>query len=385
MHLRRIVVTAAVLFAPVSVFAARTDTWDFTGSKVPGSWDGRGWTSATPTEQGLHIITGDGGNMTRPTEWTEPVDAIRLVFGAREGVDGYFVWHRRDAGPTDFLQIPFRIDPGNPSVVTLDPASAGQWDPLADVIGISLPANTEVTLQEMSFSRPDAAEKITGAWKSFWMFDTFKNTSVNFLWGPVLRFSPTDAASLFGNGPPMGWSANRVFYAVLAAGGTLLFFLRGTLRRRFGARGPFLAFAVLSGALWIVYDLRMGAEFFSYALDDVRTYFSQPATARRFRSFDTFYADVALGKDLLQRDPAYAFLFPEGSPLPTRARYLTYPSIPITADEGVQESAKTWLVFRRPDVTVGNDNVLRQDGKELARGGGVVRRFDDTSFIYQIP
>jgi len=218
-------------------------------------------------------------------------------------------------------------------------------------------------------------------WKSFWIFDGFHPTSINFLWGPVLRSTPITQAALFYNPPPQGWSVNRVFYALLVlAGGTALF-LR--FFRRWNSRAALLLFLAVAAALWLFFDARMGAELFTYATTANRGYLQKPPGDRTYGTFGEFYDAVDVSLPLLTSEPTYEFLAPGNIPLESRIRYFTYPSLPVRPDSS--ERPKTWIVLRRPDVAVDSEGRLVVGGTAVTEGGNVIHMFENGSFLYQTP
>ncbi|MEK7218721.1 MAG: hypothetical protein AAB728_04620, partial [Patescibacteria group bacterium] len=267
-----------LLLLPASAAAMRTETWDFTGESIPGEWQMKGWTDARSTQQGFRISTTADGSMARLTAFPHAVDVIRITASAPQDARGLLLWHEPDRPPDEVFQLPLILPAGSSRVDHVDLTVYGVWKGRPDLIGFAFPAGTDVTLETMEFLGFSPLEKLLYNWKSFWTFDTFNASSINFLWGPILRSAPVSRAALFDAPPPQGWSANRVFYAVLAAGGFLLW-----LWRRYGKGGrrrALLLFLALTGGLWLFYDLRMGAEFFWYAKWDYDTYFSRPREER---------------------------------------------------------------------------------------------------------
>jgi hypothetical protein len=64
-------------------------------------------------------------------------------------------------------------------------------------------------------------------------------------------------------------------------------------------------------------------------------------------------------------------------------QYLTYPSLPAQTENYLKE--RVWFVYRRPDILVQDGSLQSRDGTVLAKGGSIVKRFDESSFIFMIP
>lgn len=382
------------IFAPLGASAATVSTWDFRGSQMAQGW-GASYLIVTPGPEGLRIRSEQQGALFHGPRLAHPIEAVRLTFAATTGqMEAIFAWQPRSAAPGTLLQIPVRIEGTSPETVDIDLWPYEEWDSRPETIAIGFPPGADVTLASVEAIDWSALENATEAWKSFWVFDDFKAYSINFLWGPLLHFNPIGRSRLFQSGPglpPIGWSGNRLFYLVLGALAGLCA-LHWILRTRCGiavARRRVLglppeagAFALAFLAVWAVFDLRMGAETISYAIDDYRTHVAPPPGARTFRDYLNFYDALERSMPVLASEPHYAFLTVPATPLPTRARYHTYPSTPLF--EGEDASAvRNWLVFKREDVSVGSGGRLFVGGQPVSAPGRILERFDDSSFIFQ--
>ncbi|MFA6039339.1 MAG: hypothetical protein WCV62_01255 [Candidatus Peribacteraceae bacterium] len=373
-------VTLLLLALPVSAVAMQSSLWDFSGGSMPGQWQMKGWTGAQPTEQGIRINTAAEGSMARLTDFPHPVDIIQIRTSAPREVSGLLLWHEPGTPENNVYQLPLAFQAGSSTVNHVDLTIYPAWKRHPDLLGFAFPAGTDITVETMDFYGYNAFERMGNAWKSFWTFDTFNASAINFLWGPILRSAPVSRAALFDAPPPQGWSANRLFYGVLLIGGLLLWLWQWRSKRENARRRALLLFLALAGSLWLFYDVRMGAEFLSYAKWDYDTYFTRAPEEREFRRFENFYRAVDLSLPALTASSTYGFLCPPGFPFPSRVRYFTYPSIPVETDALPRPA--TWLVFRRNDVRVDGQGRLLEGDKVIAEGGGILQQFDETSFLY---
>lgn len=370
---------AFLLLLPASAWAMQSTVWDFTDKQVPGDWTITGWSSVTPEAGGLHIQADNDGFMVRRTD-THPVDTIRITVTSQASQQGAFLWHKRSSPEGEMIQLPVTIEAGKEGVITENLQRYPEWDPRADNIGIGLPKGADVTIVRIELITWSTTEKLAAAWRSFWTFDTFNATTINFLWGPILQFSPLND-NVFATQPPQGWSANRLFYALLVAAGAVAMLWR-TGKRRDGKRA-LRFFLCCTLGIWIFYDARMGAEFLRNALSDIRTQALAAPGHRTLLGYDTFYDIVEQSLPLLRTQNSYVAILPANASLLGRLQYFTYPSLPAQKDTYLEE--KVWFVFLRPDISVQDGVLLSQDGTVLAKGGSIVKRFNDSSFMFMIP
>ena len=60
-------------------------------------------------------------------------------------------------------------------------------------------------------------------------------------------------------------------------------------------------------------------------------------------------------------------------------RYLTDPDM-----AGIDyDNDDTWVIYGRPDVTVGTSNNLVMDNEIISEPGRILVRFDDSSFVFR--
>ncbi|MFA6523180.1 MAG: hypothetical protein WCS85_02325 [Candidatus Peribacteraceae bacterium] len=384
--LRKAILLTGALFLllPASAWAMQSTVWDFTRKQVPGDWLVTGWSSVTPTDQGLHIQPDTDGNMVRQIDLPYPVDTIRIIVTSRTNAESTFLWHRRNSPEGELIQLPIGIGTGDESVITEDLRRYPEWDPRAEGIGIGLPKGADVTIIRIELISWSPAEKLAAAWKSFWTFDSFNATTINFLWGPILNFSPLNVGT-FAYQPPRGWSANRLFYALLIVAGAVAM-ARWIMQRRTGRRAGSRAlrlFLSCTLGLWIFYDVRMGAEFLRNATGDIRNYVFAAPGSKVLGGYGNFYDAIQQSLPLLRTQDTYVAILPERASLLGRMQYLTYPSLPAQTENYLKE--RVWFVYRRPDILVQDGSLQSRDGTVLAKGGSIVKRFDESSFIFMIP
>ncbi|TSC58819.1 MAG: hypothetical protein Greene041619_365 [Candidatus Peregrinibacteria bacterium Greene0416_19] len=374
-----------LLIVPAMTEAAEVTTWDFRNAQVPANFDAHGIT-ATPGQDGLRLQTTDReGAIFRDPQFGTPVDAVRLFFSHTMPLKAGLLWHQR-GGADAFLQLPFPLAGGGPETIGIDLSTVDNWDPLADRLGVALPAGSEVVLAGIEFISMGPLEKIAEAWRSFWTFDTELAYTINFLWGPLLTFNPVGRELLFTMQPTNGISANRVFYGLLALAAILLSF-HYLWERRSGVRGlasglPIQVgrFFIVFTIIWAVFDIRMGAEMLSYGVHDLRTFVLRPLGQKEFRNYQNFH-DVLIRSLPLLRQDRYAVLVPDRTPLANHVRYWTYPTQPLFPEEPMA-LARRWFVFRRPDIRVNDNGELVAGDTVLARGS-MLERFDETSFLFE--
>ena len=380
MRLPKAVIIVGLLLVPSFACARQAVTWDFTNGNVPGNWDIRGWSAApTPEADGLHIVTSKDGGMLRTLDAGFGVDMVRVTFARGGNFQASFIWNVPNDSQDTIYQLPFMAEESRPDV-QLDLGSAQGWTRFATRVGLYLPAGTDIFLKSIELSGGTPAEKIFNGWKSFWTFEYFGNTSINFLWGPILRFTPL-YTTVFDSNPPQGWSVNRVFYALLILAAIALAI--AVIIKKYSMRRATQLFFIITFGLWIFYDLRMGLQFLSFVKSDEQ--YVTGATDQ-FRVYENFYAALKKSVPSLQKYPTYVFLYPKGSSVASRVAYFAYPSRPVAENDDTT-GVKTWFVFRRPDVTIDADGRLIRNGgsKVFAIGGKIIKQFDATSFLYQIP
>ncbi len=389
MFVRQLLIGGALTLAaafPAPTQAKEVTTWDLTKDFQPAEWSNQGLT-LTPTAEGLNVQAVQQGAVIRKITTPLKSDSITITFSKGQNADMLLLWHRTDEPGDGLVQLPFSIGPdAPPQTATFDMHRFLEWDPNADVLGIAFAAGTNVTIESITFTRYSALEKLLTAWKSFWTFDQMKVYSINFLWGPLLITYPEGLPTLFDGMPPQGMSINRFYYiAILVAG--LITALWTWWKKRKNSfvelKKPLLVFGGIVALLWVSYDIRMGSELLSYSVHDYQTYISKPAGEKVLRGYLNFYDALEQSLPSLKAHPRYVFLTVDGTPLPKITRYMAYPSRPIEADETIGPDVKYWFVFMRDDISVNEKGELTINGQVSSRPGKILKRFDDTSFLFE--
>lgn len=373
--LARLTFIISLLATPAMAFAAQETVWDFTGGKQPGQWSGTPGMEASATSEGLLLrAVNESAFFGKVAE--HAVDAIIFTLESATDTDAMLLW--RSAGMQQgFRQMPLQLKSGE-QTIALGTSTMPGWARKPEAVGIALPGGATVVIRSIRSEGLSLPERVAEAWKTFWMFDTFGTYSVNFLWGPLVTFDPLSRAQLYEHQPPMALSANRYFYILIALAGIILF----ALARWKKYRNALPVFLGITAMLWVFYDLRMGAEYLSYALTDYRSYISQPAEKKRFRQYENFYAAAEQAVPLLRQDESYTVIPPAQSQVEQILQYETYPSIPARTDEQ-KLASRLWFVFRRPDVRVSSGGLVA-NGQPMTPPGEVLQRYDDSSFLYRV-
>lgn len=349
------------------------------------SWQVSGWNGMTIGKQGMHLHTTENGGMLHPMDLSP--DELRIVYGGPIPQDAILLLHYREDPSYAIRQLALTHPVGdtNGNVQFVDFTGLPVDPSTIDFIGIGLPAGTDTVIQGFELVRYSFAEKIANAWESFRSFNTFDGMSINFLWGPLLRFSEDGVATVFTYIPPLGLSVNVVFSCLL--GIAVLPLALVTVRRGlfvFSREQAVAFFFVCALCVWIFYDVRMGAEYLASVERDAVTFLVPPAGQRTFRSYDTTY-DVLLRAAPFVREhfATFALLRSPNYPIDSRAQYFFYPSV-LQRDIRSPSDVRSWFVFKMPEVTVDADGRLLKSGTVIAEHGHIVQRFDDSSFLYAV-
>jgi hypothetical protein len=326
--------------------------------------------------------------MMRTPDLNHGIESITFHFLTERPTEALLLWHAHNEALTRIYQMPFTIQPdAGTATVALDLTAFPAWDPRTDRLGFAMPAGADVTLQSIELDHWSFTEKLTEGWKSFWTFDTFRSHSINFLWGPVLAFNPVGRATIFAQLPARGMSALRIFYFAIALIGIALllrWFLQTHVQPARRKPWPYVKIFLLgTAAVWVLFDLRMGAELLSYAVTDYRTYVFQPQGQKMLRDHESFEDTVFRAMPVLQSRPVFLFFGPDHTPFTARLRYFAYPSKPAATDEEAHQT-DTVFVFERPDVDTDAQQQLTVDGKAVTGPGKVLERFGPSTFLFRI-
>ena len=381
--LKRATLLAVFLLLPASVLAKQETLWNFLDGNVPGRWEVKGGIPApVPTADGLHIRTDRKGYIIRPTEVSHPIEQIELTYVSPMNVQISLLFRSQDAYyDMPLLELPVSLQPTEePRTITLDVSRYDNWDPATADIGLAFSPGTEFGLREIRLTGYTLPGKAWQGFLSFWEFDAFKPYSINFLWGPHLAFTPAQRAHIFDAASPSGARGNLAVFALIGITAMTALALRwsGKCNARSSARIVLIGIA----ALWVLYDIRMGAEFIGYARNDVQTYWSKPLLERTFRTHLNFQAFAQWVAPKLADEQQYVFI-PPVEEFVDFMRYSTYPALPIRP-EAADDSVRSWVIFANPDVMLSDEGRLTLNGEPISPSGRVVDAYDPDSFVFEV-
>jgi len=362
--------------------ALETIVWDFRTGGDAGQWDIQGFAAPEQLAEGVRLSPdpSTGGRMIRVAE-LPAFDAIRLVFSKTVPGGGSVLWHPRKLAPNLVGELKFALAGQSPETVEMNVSQYADWDADLDAFGFQLDPGSDVVLDRIELLRWSPLEKIQSVWQSFWHFDHFFVYSINFLWGPILQFTPMGEAQLFTTMPPFGWSVNRIFYAILLLTAVILLASWFKHKKANGKKFARMFIGVFL-MLWLIFDLRMGLETMSYAWHDLTSYAWKPPGQKIFRNYQNLYDVIEQSLPHIKNEPHFVFRGPPKTPFLGIARYLAYPSTPLLEGDDTS-SVHHWLIFRRPDIGVTNGR-LTMDGKPITGSGEIIQDFDETSFLFRI-
>lgn len=337
-----------------------------------------------PLPNGIRIFSSAPGAITRSLALPHSVDVIEIMYVSRAGGTLSFVWRKPNTKSNQYYQIPITLKPGSSSqTFTLVPGAVGNWTSHPAAIGFQIPAGVDVTFNTVTLRGWSRAEKLAEAIRCFWTPDTLMAHSINFFWGPLLCSSPQARENLYRSQPPVAHSGMRVLYGILIIG-TLVFALQRWRAHGRWRKGTFLRrMLLLTLGLWIILDIRMGAEFLRNWKIDLDSYLTKPVGQRVFRTirFLPDFATASLG--VLSDQPRYVLLSPSTVTIMNFMHYQTYPSVP-TAGPEEGSGASLWLVYDRPDLAIDAQGRIVEDGAPLSPPGSVVHEFMKGTFIFRV-
>ncbi len=383
MRLRSLLLATALLALPVIASAEQQTVLHLGDQAEQVQWQTVGLPPVTPLENGIYIATTKTGTLARPLTLPYGIDAVTVSYTSPRGASLSFIWRSTDSPAGKYLQIPITLQPSTTATsIVVDMSAVGGWDPHAAAIGFQLPPNTEIIFHDVELNGWSVRESFIEAIKCFWTFDRLKAHSINFFWGPLLCSTPVLRENLYRNQPPIAHSAMRVVYALLAISTGIIAFMAWCKRDGSALKRIFVRSAVLFLLFWIVLDIRMGSELIAAWRYDVRSYLQQSIGKRTFRTMG-FLPDFALAtQGILSDQPRYVFITPTTDTFVNFMRYQTYPSLPVKPEEG--SDAAVWLVYGRPDLTIGSDGRIMEDGKPLSPPGALVHQFAEGIFVFRV-
>ncbi len=375
-----------MLILPFLVHAESTTVWEFSQARVPGQWTVKDLTSVKPSMEGLHVQTQREGLVWRAVELLHPIDVVTVTLTSSAPIEANLLWKARGDPPGRLAQFAFAVEQANvPVTIDIIPGTTRQWNPSTTELGFSFPKGADVVIHDVRLRGWSVGEKFLEGIKSFWVFDTFRPYSINFLWGPLLGFSPPAREQLFQRLPPLAISAVRIFYALLlllGIGGIVLVLItRGSPRVK---RYALTTFGGTFIAVWLLFDVRMGLEILNYARTDMQTYVRPPIGRKKLRTHGDFYDIAQQAMPMLRAVPRYALITENDSPFYQNLRYMTYPALPIVPGNDLS-NISLLLVLHRPDIVVHDNRVILQTGETVAADGRVIADYGSGSFLYGKP
>lgn len=382
-HLLRSTIALFLFAFPFFTFAEGITTWDFADAMHQDAIVHQ-LTDARVTNSGLSIQTSSDGFI----QWGDspipgPADVVTLRVKSADQVESALLWPQDKTDDAELLQLFFTI-PQSDDFIDVDVivSDYDQWDHTAENFGIAFPAGANVVIEKVMFRHWPLHERIVEGWKSYWHFDAFRPYSINFLWGPLIVTNSPAREQLYENLPPHAWSANRIYYVLIAVAGMIAYGLW-----RFGKsdRRANQALLILGGtcvSLWLIFDARMGMEMLAYAKRDIATYVLAPDSDAKLRTHGDFYATVKQMTPFLMEHGRYGLITIPGTPYFANLRYITYPSIPITMEKDTS-GIRLWAVIERGDVTMGAQRRLIDDsGSPLTPPGSIILPINDKNFLF---
>lgn len=369
--------TATVLAVPLQALAASIQ-FDFGEERMNARWEGTGQIDGTLHSNGVLLrTTTDTGAMLTTALLPFSPDTVRLTVSADAPGSLYIVrTESTDAeGTVTMLQkeIAFSVATMQELIAPLDGAMAAEGR--AD-LGILLPPETHVLVHDLAFSTTPWWERGIEGVRSFWAFDAYRPYSINFLWGPLLAWTPGTRAALWKRIPPPELPATYIANMLILGAVILLLFIGWRTGKRRRMRHHLL---ILLCCAWILFDLRMGSEYLRWVADDHAWFLTANRAEAEFRDRSHFYDFVAALRPLLSDRERYIFMAPREWPFLGNIRYLTYPAIPSNA----VHDDDTWVIFDRPDVTLGEDHRLWNEGAPISTPGEVLLAFATGSFVFR--
>lgn len=359
-----------------SVHAMQEDVWNL--SAQGERMHSQNLTHVTVTPEGVDVQTDTDGYLFWDSPLADSVDVLELTAKNTKGVKAALLWYADNANiDTSQSQLDIDLPPSDVfHTVTVIPTDFKSWNWQSKQIGIGFSKGSDALVQKVTWKRWSTSEKVAEGWRTFWTFDLMRAYSINFLWGPLLTFNPIARSVLFDHQPPYAWSADRLFYLMIAAVSAV------ALIRR--TRGAAIFFGCTCIALWVLFDVRMGAEILSYARNDFVSYISQPVEQKILRTHEHLYGDMERALPIIQKYDRFVVLPMQGSPTYANLRYVSYPTVALRPEDD-HTGVKLWFVSR-PGVHIDtNHRLVDEGGTVLTDPGRVALFIDANTFLFATP
>ena len=215
------------------------------------------------------------------------------------------------------------------------------------------PAN--IVIEEISLEKMDSAQLMLQAIKDYFRVAPYSPFSVNLFPAPRI----------------FGRSALVYFLPIILVL-VWLFLFAGRFRK--------IAAIILFG-FWLLTDLRMSYEFFSYHFTDYQSYVKPPAAEKSLRNYEDFYQfSDWLKNNLSSADSAVNFYNFGSVHFPRLLQYLIYPVRVISE----QPAGDIYVIYNRTDIVYNPaDRKLHNLSGELSKAGEIVASYNQNSFIFK--
>lgn len=373
-----------LLLLPRLASAAQMQSYDLRDGKRTVEWKGIGDVVGTRVADGIRIQSTGTGILVADLTFSSPLpEAGMLTTSSENDVYMYVVWSvENGSGPIITYAAPVVVPAGQLVETPLFFEQYDRWEPKIVRFGFQFRPGTDIVVRSVTLGRWNALERALHTLLSFWTLDEYKPYSINFVWGPFLAPNPIQRQFLYGTERPNGESATEWAYKliILLAVACVVYVVVKVKERE--VRRARLIRLLLVGALsfWLLFDLRLGAQFLSWVWTDQRQYIGQAEARRTFRDRGTFYDFAAFAAPHVRDRATYVFFAPQEWPYLGNMRYLTYPAIP--GNDAVHDD--TWVVWDRPDITVSEAGQILYDSAPFTEPGKVLGRFDEHSFVFRI-
>lgn len=383
---------ALLCLFPLSAGAERVhEKWLFRTEAEIEKWNAAGITQGSLGPDGLTLAVSEQGALFRelPEGFHEKVDALKIYIGPST-LDEVALLLLTMNEKGDIVKR-FRLTL-NPDASTL---ADGEYVPLTfyrpdiagtEVLAISFKGNAEsVDFFGVRFLDYSLWEKIAGGWRSFWHLDPFRPHTINLLIGPLIVPDPSAVQLREKSLVSLSTSVNAYLLVFLSLAGIGFLFAAALKARKHGTPWPVLRaevcrrFFLLLLGTWLLYDFRMGLEFLAGVAEDHRQYIAADASLRTFRDRGRFYDFASFAREFVADRQRYEVFLPDAWPYFGLLRYETLPSLPNPGEP----ISDTWVIYERPDVTVGKDQRLHLAGEAITKPGQILGHFGSGSFVFR--
>lgn len=366
----------AALLIPSSTLALQTHEYEFRSGSVNASWEGFGAIEMRQEATGILLRTGTSTGLILTEEAPNFLADTGLIVATTERPHSlHFAWVFADEPERTFSRE-LELSSGEAQSAAFLLYRHSMWKEGRKKFGLVLPPGSTVLLHRLELHQSSFVDQLFESVKSFWAFDTYRPYSINLLWGPLAVRTPFETNSLYNSVPPSAYPVMKLLNMMMV--GSVILLILSVRYRKLSSKKALQYGGAIVLTLWILLDLRMGGEFLSWVIHDHRSFIS-PNSTREFRDRDRFYEFADVVSPLVFDRRSYIFLAEEQWPYLGNLRYVTYPAIPGNAFE----TDDTWVIYRRPDITVSSDGRLLLDGLVISEPGKVLSRFDVGSFVFR--